>query len=287
MIKRLSILFVAISSIGLVIWGCSGSSSSSSSSSETCTSGTDVTETITLLNSASVLSCTTNIASDAPDWIKNNFHCVTVQVCSSTYKFITNDLPPYKTNYYTTASKQVTFPSTGLSDNSARSKNPNSISSQSITFSIPKTPTLKTSGLDSTSGSGLDCIGLTTYGVCIFNNQAAPGDSLVTEFATMDNGDGHPQSSGKYHHHTEPYYISNDDKKFIGIALDGYPIYGRKNQSNAYPTLDSNTHTATCTTPEFPSGTYCYHVDNGTTNGTNVDKYIIGSYFRGTKGTVQ
>jgi hypothetical protein len=273
-----------------VIWGCGsgGGGSSGGSTGETCSSGTDVTETMTMINSPDALSCVTNIADDAPDWIKDNFHCVTVQVCSTTYKFITNDLPPYKTNYYSTASKQTTFPTTGLSDSSTgRHKNPNSISSQSITMYIPKTPTFKSTGLSATFGSGLDCIGLTTYGVCIFNNQAAPGDSLSTEFLTMDNGDGHPQSTGKYHHHTEPYYISHDDKNFIGVMLDGYPVYGRRNQSNGYPALDTNTHTAVCTTPEFPSGTYCYFVDNGTTEGTNVDKYIIGSYFRGVPGTVQ
>ncbi|MBY0384485.1 YHYH protein [bacterium] len=270
--------------LGLFLWSCG---SSDTDSSESCSSGSDVTETITMLHSPIALSCVTNIADDAPDWIKNNFHCVTVQVCSTSYKFITNNLPPYKTNYYTTAAKQTTFPTTGLSDGSTRNKNPNSISTQSITLSIPKTPTLKSSNLNSTSGAGLDCLGLTTYGVCIFNNQAAPGDSLATEFLTMDNGDGHPQNTGKYHHHTEPYYISYDDNKFIGIALDGYPVYGRKNQSNGYPSLDTSTHTASCTTPEFPSGTYCYHVDNGVSVGTNVDKYMIGTYFRGIKGTIQ
>lgn len=252
-------------------------------SSSSCTSGSDVTETITMINSPTALSCVTNISPDAPSWIKDNFHCVTVKVCSSTYVFTTNDLPPYKTNYYTTTANQTTFPTTGLSDGSTRHKNPNSISTQSITMTIPKTPTLKTSSLDGTTGSGLDCLGLTTYGVCIFNNQAAPGDSLATEFQTMDNGDGHPQSSGRYHHHTEPYYLTSNDSKLIGVMMDGYPVYGKKKQDNTYPTLDSTTHSVSCTTTQFPSGTYCYHVANG--SGVNAD--VIGSYFRGTKGTVE
>lgn len=253
------------------------------SSTESCTSGTDVVETMTMINSPVALTCTTNISADAPSWIKNNFHCVTVKVCSSTYVFITNDLPPYKTNYYTTSSNQVAFPTTGLSDGSTRHKNPNSISTQSITMTIPKTPTYKSSGLDTTQGSGLDCLGLTTNGVCIFNNQAAPGDSLTTEFQTMDNGDGHPQSSGRYHYHTEPYYLSYNDSSLIGVMMDGYPVYGKKKQDGTYPTLDSTTHTVACTTTHFPTGTYCYNVTNGT--GVNAD--IIASFFRGTRGTVQ
>ncbi len=284
--KKVYALVGAIA-VGLVVWGCgSGGGSTTSASGETCTTGSDVVETITMINSPTVLSCTTNISPDAPDWIKNNFHCVTVKVCDSTYVFVTNNLPPYKSPYYTVASgKNETFDTSGW-DGTTRAKNPNWISSQSITMTIPKTPTYD-SAPDNTSGSGLDCLGLTTYGVCIFNNQAAPGDSLTTEFLTMDGGDGHPQSTGKYHHHTEPHYLSEDDDTLIGVMMDGYPVYGRKTQAGAYPTLDATTHTVSCTTTDFPSGTYCYHIDNGTTAGTNVDKYIIGTKFRGVPGSVQ
>lgn len=288
---------LGVLALGAVIWGCSsgGGSSSGSSSSESCSSGTDVVETVGtgLVSDASkVLSCTTNIATDAPDWIKNNFHCVTVQVCSSTYKFITTSLPPYKTDYYTTASKWFTGAGTGsgtmgLSDGSTRHENPNSISSQNITFTIPKTPSYDSTP-DSNMGSGLDCIGLTRYGVCIFNNQANPPDSLTTEFLTMDNGDGHPQNTGKYHHHTEPYYLSKSDAKFIGVALDGYPIYGRLTSTGTggAPTLDSAHTEAACTTAEF-TNTQCYHVQITGTAGTGVDHYIFNTVFRGTKGSVQ
>lgn len=287
---------VSLAVIGIVIWGCSsGSSSSDGGSSETCSSGTDVVETVgtaIVVGSGGVaISCTTNIASDAPDWIKDNFHCVTVQVCSSTYKFITNDLPPYKTDYYTAASgNRLTMAGTGVgvgySDGSSRYENPNSISSQSITFTVPKTPSYDSTPDNNMSG-GLDCIGLTRYGVCIFNNQAAPPDSLTQEFLTMDNGDGHPQNTGKYHHHTEPYYLSKNDAKLIGIALDGYPVYGRKTESGAVATgsLDSS-HARACNFTETGS-TYCYHVDDGSTVGTNVDKYIFTTTFRGTKGSLQ
>lgn len=283
---KILILFACLLAAALTIQSCSsGGSSSSASTSESCTSGTDVTETISIMiNGPTAISCTTNMATTLPSWIKDNFHCMTVQDCTSSYKFILNDLPPYKTNYYSASSgNQTTFPTTGLSDGAARSKNPNTIATQSITLSIPKTPTYKSSSLDSTTGSGLDCVGVTTYGVCIYNNQAAPGDSLATEFATMDNGDGHPQNTGKYHHHTEPYYLSSDDSSLIGVMLDGYPVYGKRKQDNSYPTLDATTHTVSCTTTHFPSGTYCYHVTNG--SGVNAD--IIGSYFRGSRGTAE
>ncbi|MCC2680135.1 MAG: hypothetical protein K0R29_2711 [Pseudobdellovibrio sp.] len=278
-------LMVTLGSIYGILSSCSKAATTAADDATSgCSTGTDVTETMTLKNGGPAISCITNIAADAPDWIKDNFHCVTVKVCSSSYVFVTNNLPPYKTAYYGASSTNfVAFPTTGLSDGVSRTMNPNRISTQSITMTIPKTPTFKSSGLDVTQGSGLDCLGLSTYGVCLFNNQAAPGDSLATEFQTMDNGDGHPQNTGKYHHHTEPYFLTDDDSSLIGVMMDGYPVYGKKMQSGAYPTLDATTHAVSCTTTHFPTGTYCYHVKNG--SGVNAD--IIGTYFRGTRGSVQ
>ncbi|MDV6235351.1 YHYH protein [Leptospira ellisii] len=220
-------------------------------------------------------TCTTQIDAAAPCWMKENFHCVTITVSGNNYVITTNDLPPYKSYYYGVASGFHEAMGTG------RFGNPNSIAAQNITFTIPTTPTC-TSNVSSTSGAGLDALGVTVHGVVIFNNQAAPGDSLATEYQTMDQSEGHPQNTGKYHHHTEPYKITQDGSELVGIMLDGFPIYGKKTQEGAYPALDNVTHTRTCTTTHFPNGTYCYHVGNG----TGVSGYLIGSYFRGVKGTV-
>ncbi|WP_246051918.1 YHYH protein [Leptospira idonii] len=221
-------------------------------------------------------SCQTCFGSDVPSWITDNFHCVTVTKSGTNYLFKTTNLPPHKSAYYST--------STGYNESmgAGRTKNPNNISSQNITLTIPATPTYVSSGLDSTAG--IDSVGITVYGVVIFNNQAAPGDSLATEYQTMDQSEGHPQNAGKYHYHTEPYKITSDDSKLVGIMLDGYPIYGKRSQSGSYPTLDGTTNTTSCTTTHFPSGTYCYHVGHSGTN-TGVDTYMIATSFRGRKGS--
>jgi YHYH protein len=227
-------------------------------------------------------SCTTQIGAGVPTWIQNNFHCMTIYTCGTSIVFRSNDLPPHKSAYYGNSSPYFeTITAVGNSANAvtAHSKNPNSIISQSIVFIAPQTPTLVTSNLDSTSG--VETVGLTIHGVAIFNNQAAPGDSLTTEFLTMDNFEGHPQNTGKYHYHSEPKFITNNGSQLVGIALDGYPIYGKRNQSNAIPTLDATTNTTTCTTTEFPSGTYCYHVANSTFENA----FMIGTVFRGRRGT--
>ena len=273
--KRLKgIVGLALAS-ALITTACNKSSTSSTSTTETCSSGTNVTEGPFFTGGP---TCVTNIASDAPDWIKDNFHCVTVQVCSTTYKFKTSNLPPYKTAYYGASSAYYqSFTTTG-----GRTQNPNTIATQSLTLTIPKTPVYKSSSLDSTAG--IDAVGITTYGVVIFNNQAAPGDSFATEYLTMDEGEGHPQNTGKYHHHTDPYNLTTGtagQKAFIGVMLDGYPIYGKQAEDGSYPTLDATTNTRACTTTLFPNGTYCYHI----ANATGANGYIIGTSFRGTKGT--
>jgi hypothetical protein len=261
----------------LVILICSscGTTAATSTLSTTCTTGTDKTETPL----AGGISCTTNIPTSAPAWIQNNFHCVTVKVCATTYVFITNDLPPFKTAYYGASSANYTA---WNSQGSTRTQNPSTLSSQSITMTVPITPTLKTSNLDATSGAGIDAVGISTYGVVFFNNQAAPGDSLATEFQSFDTADGHPQGTGRYHHHTDPVLLTaSSQKALIGVAMDGYPIYGKQNQDGSYPTLDSSTNSVQCTTTDFPSGTYCYHISNG----TGVNGNVLNAYFRGTRGS--
>lgn len=215
-------------------------------------------------------SCQTCFSSDMPNWIKENFTCVSGYKSGDNYIINTNDLPSHKSYYYGTSSPYFEAMPSG------RFGNPNSIQTQSVTFTIPVTPTY--SANPSATGGGP--VGIATNGVVYFNNQAAPGDSLTTEYATMDAAEAHPQQSGQYHYHVEPIKITNNDSKLIGIMADGYPIYGKKAEDGSYPTLDAY-GTRACTTSHFPNGTYCYHVRNG----SGVDGYIA-SHYRGVKGNI-
>ncbi|MGJ4786505.1 YHYH protein [Leptospira koniambonensis] len=294
MLRLRSILLIAVAAF---IWNCDSSGGTDLSSAAVllsasqCTPTTSTTMPTTLTSPASCSAaiynatddrglggptCVTSIAAEAPCWIKDNFHCVTVTVEGSNYVITTTDRPPHSSSYYTGAGDGAYYDS---SMDSGFHTNPNHIIAQNITMTIPVTPTVTDC---SQSNAGTDSVGITTLGVVIFNNQAAPGDSFATEYYTMDPAQGHPQNTGKYHYHTEPYKITNNDDSFVGVMLDGFPIYGKKNQSGSYPTLDSNTHTTSCTPTEFPDGTYCYHVENN----TGLNGYIIGSYFKGTPGSV-
>ncbi|MCB1168334.1 MAG: YHYH protein [Leptospiraceae bacterium] len=268
----------AIAALALVA-SCTSSAVSNSQYS-TCSSAAVTEASYTPASDATGRPCSTSISADAPCWIKENFHCVTVTMDGDTIVMTTNNLPPYKSPYYKSpgtyaAYNEATFPS-------GHSANPNFIASQSITMRIPASPTKANCSYDSTFGSGIDALGIDVHGVVMFNNQAAPGDSLATEYSTFDDSYAHPESTGKYHQHTEPTKITNDDNVLVGIMLDGYPIYGRKSQDGSYPTLDTDTHSVACTTTHFPNGTQCYHVGNG----SGVDAYLIGSYFAGRRGTV-
>jgi len=73
-------------------------------------------------------------------------------------------------------------------------------------------------------------IGLTKTGVSIFNPLAQGYVNAVegSNKETFDTCKGHPTNIGDYHYHQLPdtcNWESTEDE-FIGVAADGFPIYG-------------------------------------------------------------
>jgi hypothetical protein len=274
----------------------------SSSGSSTGTVGAN--STLSLTNGC-VTGVTSSMDSALPAWIKNNFKCSVGYTVTNYYCFKSKNLLNAKSYYY-----QGTA-GTGLSENfntqsGARNYNPNYMTSQNMVYAIPASPTRNTGTLTSTQG-GLVSIGIGVNGLAIFNNAAAPPDTLSDEAKTFDDQEGHPQNSGIYHHHSQ--YINGDgtagglattnlttagSSQLIGVALDGYAIYGQfcgsatTGQNNTATGLDS-LHGHTTTTPEFSTATYHYHY-GGTTGGGNDSTAgiptLMGSYFYGVAGKV-
>lgn len=253
---------------------------------------------LALVSSASTSSCTTSFGAGVPDWIKNSFTCVTVSVSGTNYVFKTNSLPTYKSAYW--ASTNSLYES-ALYSNSTKSNavNPNKISSQNVTLTIPTNNTTTNAG--SVAGGA---VGVATNGIILYNDAAAPGDSLSTEYYSFDTSQGHPTNTGAYHYHVEPPKLSNNDSKMIGIALDGYLVFGKKHDSTANPTtgftLGGSTSSTKCIVSgketEVPetwdqaanynlsktSGTARhYHVNNG----SEVNGILISGRYIGTAGT--
>jgi hypothetical protein len=166
---------------------------------------------------------------------------------------------------------------------SGGTRNPNSIVARTYVVDFPVTP-----NTTSQSMRGIAVLGLALNGVPIYGNFAAPGDDIFTESKTFDRCGAHPQNTGSYHYHSEPYALSYDDARFIGVMRDGYPIYGRKDSDGSAPTLDSvGGHTGvTADSPTTP--VYHYHVNEqtSTNSGTLGQKqwFLTTGTFRGTPG---
>lgn len=230
-----------------------------------------------------------SMSSSLPAWIKDNFTCATGAVSGSNYVFTTMNLPNTRSYYYTTNSPTL-YEALPSGNSSAGN---NVISAQPFTYTIPATPTQNTGDLTGTQ-FGLASIGLTRNGLAMFNNAAAPGDTLASEATTFDNFNGHPQSSGIYHHHAQPLNITNNDSSLVGISLDGYPVYGRKCDNGTSSTGDDFTpdstgtnvldtlHGHTSVTVLFPGGTYHYHA---ALDSTATIVTLMGSFFYGNVGS--
>ena len=170
--------------------------------------------------------------------------------------------------------------------------------SLSVEFTFPASPTLA-----ETDTIPMGASGITIHGVLLFNNEANAPDILVDEIPTMDQLNlGHTQSTGYYHHHTEPPRISDNDSVLIGVALDGFPIFGRQEEDGSIPftgeSVGNNYHSHavdTANTYGFDGAvTYHYHVVDSdyetTSDGVSTEvPWMLGptsQTFAGGAGTV-
>ena len=139
----------------------------------------------------------------------------TVSIQGDQRVFTGNDLPKHPTG---------AFPIDPSDDAYAVDRNPNSIQEQSITLSLPVTPTAAVQP-NCVGGE----IGIMLSGVVIFSAFDAGGrDAVATE--VQDNCDGHPQVSGFYHYHSLSDCIkdtaTSGHSSLVGYAFDSYGIYG-------------------------------------------------------------
>ena len=128
------------------------------------------------------------------------------------------------------------FPIAATDDAYAYDRNPNSISPQTLTYSLPAHPSKASSPSCLPGGP----IGVAINGVAIFDALDAGGrDAVANEL--QDSCGGHPQQEGMYHYHSMPACLTSSRShrsKLIGFALDGFPIYngrdaGRHRLTNA------------------------------------------------------
>lgn len=181
--------------------------------------------------------------------------------------------PDYKSNYFAaTDACHETY--TGAI------QNPNLIKTYAYSVAFPRTP--NTTAGEQRGGT----MGVALNGVPLFNNSAVPGDDIFLEAKTFDRCGAHPNMTGTYHYHSEPYSITYDDAAFVGVLRDGYAVYGRRDADGSLPAdLDEyGGHTGlTSDSPGTP--VYHYHVHQETsTKPTLVGEkqwFLMTGKFRG------
>jgi hypothetical protein len=202
---------------------------------------------------------------------------LTVAVNGSVVTFTTQNLPDHKSPYWPT-NNALYEAYNGA--NSSFNLNPNRISSQNITFSIPLNP----SEASNKQTTNLGPIGVSVNGIVFYNQYAGPNNQALTnEINSFDQYLGHPQNSGQYHYHVEPTYLTEKlgNDAFLGLLADGFPVYGPVENGQTITNSDlDNYHGHTSATADFPNGIYHYHIT------PNEDPYINGNGYFGTPGNI-
>ena len=163
--------------------------------------------------------------------------------------------------------------------------NPDTANASTVTYNI-----CPTKAATSTT-TGMGTIGMMISGGALFNGAeatgvAAVGDNVsytfvdssgVTQTASfIDPCSGHftPASAGNlFHYHglsscvTAQVDTTGGPSHIIGIALDGFPIYGGRDVNGAVITVSQldACNGITSATPEFPNGAYHYVLPEGVT----------------------
>ncbi|MBL8051229.1 MAG: YHYH protein [Anaerolineales bacterium] len=141
-------------------------------------------------------------------------HSFSISIQGDGRVFTGNGLPDHTTGNY---------PISPSDDAYAYDRNPNSISEQNITLTLPANPTI---AAQPTCVGG--DVGIMLSGVVLFNAFDALGrDAQVHE--VQDECDGHPQQAGVYHYHALSDCLEDTEtghSALMGYAFDGFGIYG-------------------------------------------------------------
>lgn len=186
----------------------------------------------------------------------------------------TTDEPDHKSMYY--PASHALYEAYDEPTNPDFKKNPGEIEAQNYVFKIPRFP----AEASSKTATDFDAIGVAINGITFYNQAAAPGDDILNELNTFDQYEGHP-AGPRYHYHTEPVWLTGvkGNEAFMGLLLDGFPVYGPYENGVKLTNSDlDDDHGHTSATPEFPDGIYHYHI-------TDDLPWINGGDYHGTAGT--
>lgn len=164
--------------------------------------------------------------------------CVVISRCNAitqaeTQNFGTTGMPERNTGLVGTATvtsnkNQWVFESNGIPDHDTGDwpgANPNEIKEQSYRYNLPKQPVVAASPTCLPGGP----IGMAINGIPLYNPWTSGSENAVEGDTQeiFDLCDGHPDQRGQYHYHKMPAScLLNDLAQMIGVAFDGFAIYG-------------------------------------------------------------
>jgi hypothetical protein len=148
---------------------------------------------------------------------------ITNTISGATRTITTNDLPNHHTGVFPVANSDPAH---------QYDSNPNTIKTQTLTYSLAAAPAY---GTPQCMGGE---VGVMLTGAALFNAFDAGGRDAGA-WEVQDTCDGHPQSAGEYHYHSLSRCITDVGVgTVIGFALDGFPITGPKVGANNFLTTD-------------------------------------------------
>ena len=212
---------------------------------------------------------------------------VTVSFANGSMKYVSNGIP----NHARQAEYALPTGGTRVPNASSAYAGADPTVAQSYNYSIPLTPT-KASSPTSTS---LGTIGVMISGAALFNPYEGDGTTVAMasnftvkntsgkDIAFLDSCNGHPTPMGAYHYHALPPCVTatvdnaGGPSHIIGVAFDGYPIYGDRDMNGKQLTATDLDQCSgvTSATPEFPNGVYHY-VLLGTANSSSSIRCFMG-----------
>lgn len=129
----------------------------------------------------------------------------------------------------TIATDTITLAHHGLPEHTSEGGwgNPNNATVVNHSYTLPRGSTVSE---PKGCAGGLGVIGLAVSGGAFYNPYTGFGWNAVEGECKedLDTCYGHPSPDGAYHYHSLPdcLYTGELRNKFLGVALDGYPIYG-------------------------------------------------------------
>jgi len=255
---------VALAISALVLAACTSTDSSDHSSMtiESTSDGTAADSSTTDSSAAGSTADGLMLAS----WGDN----VSVSFADGTLRFVSDGLPDHERQ------AEYAVPTAGVQvpDASSAVAMADPTVAQNYDFTITTTPVLA----DEPTSTSLGTIGVMISGAALFNPYEGDGSTVATasnftvtnasgqSVAFLDDCNGHPTPMGSYHYHALPTCITEtiDDEggasHILGVAFDGFPIYGDRALDGSQLTADDLDECSGIfsATPEFPDGIYHY-----------------------------